>query len=130
MRHNLDRNSSGSVPSVISSLNTHRCSASTSLNGLIELLARDIREYGPVAERKNGSAHEAMTGWKQQLPVPFQRAHDVESIFASLLQGIGLPHDAAARHQFDFCFVGRRDYIPGASPSPQARVGRSLDERQ
>src|SRR6516164_8132264 len=33
--------------------------------GLIELLARDIREYDPEAERKNGSAHEAMTGRKQ-----------------------------------------------------------------
>ena len=33
--------------------------------GLIELLARDIREYDPEAVRKNGSALEAMTGRKQ-----------------------------------------------------------------
>ena len=77
--------------------------------GLIELLARDIREYGPEAERKDGSAHEAVTGRKQQLPIPLQRAHDLERILASLLQGIALPHDAATRQQFDFCLVGRHD---------------------
>ncbi len=77
--------------------------------GLVELLARDIGEYGPEAERKNGSAHEAMTGWKQQLPIPLQRAHDLERIFARLLQRTALPHDAATRQQFDFCLVGRRD---------------------
>ena len=32
--------------------------------GLIELLARDIGEYRPEAERKNGSPFEAMTGLK------------------------------------------------------------------
>src|SRR5689334_22924018 len=79
--------------------------------GLIELLARDVREYGPKAERNNGPAHEAMTGRKQQLPIPLQRAHDVERIFASLLQGIALPHGAATREQFDFCLVGRRDCL-------------------
>ena len=77
--------------------------------GLVELPARDIREYGPEAERNDGFAHEAVTGWKQQLPVPFQRAHDIERILARLLQGIALPHDAATRQQFDFCLVGRHD---------------------
>src|SRR6516162_1174762 len=77
--------------------------------GLIELLARDIGEYRPEAERKNGSALEAMTGWKQQLPISLQRAHDLERIFASLLQRTALPHGAMTRQQFDFCFVGR-DY--------------------
>src|SRR6516225_11784740 len=76
--------------------------------GLIELLARDIGEYRPEAERKNGSALEALTGWKQQLPISLQRAHDLERIFASLLQRTALPHGGAmTRQQFDFCFVGR-----------------------
>ena len=66
MRHNLERNSSGSAPSVISSLNTHRCSAHLLEIGLVELPARDIREYGPEAERKDGFAHEAVTGRKRQ----------------------------------------------------------------
>src|SRR5262252_9886591 len=74
--------------------------------GLIELLARDIREYGPEAEWKSGSALEVMTGWKQELPIPLHRAHDVESILASLLQGAALPHNAATRQQFDFYLVG------------------------
>ena len=74
--------------------------------GLVELPARDVREYGPETERNDGFAHEAMTGWKQQLPVPFQRAHDIERIFARLLQGIAFPHDAAARQQFDLALVG------------------------
>src|SRR5262249_35765430 len=38
--------------------------------GLIELLARDIREYGPEAERKSESALGAMTRWKPHLPIP------------------------------------------------------------
>src|SRR5215469_17108377 len=77
--------------------------------GLIELIARDIGEYRPEAERKNGSPPEAMTGWKTQLPVSLQRAHDPERIFASLLQRTALPHGATTRQQFYFCFVGR-DY--------------------
>jgi len=32
--------------------------------GLVELLARDIGEYRPEAERKNGSPLEAMIGLK------------------------------------------------------------------
>src|SRR5689334_20870347 len=52
-----------------------------------------------------------MTGRKQQLPIPLQRAHDVERIFASLLQGIAFPHGAATREQFNFCLVGRRDCL-------------------
>jgi len=77
--------------------------------GLIELLARDIGEYRPEAERKNGSALEAMTGWKQQLPISLQRSHDLKRIFASLLQRTAFPNGATTRQQFDFCFVGR-DY--------------------
>ncbi|HEY5809372.1 MAG TPA: hypothetical protein VIT67_15465 [Povalibacter sp.] len=73
---------------------------------LIELPARNIREYGPETERKNGAAHEAMTCREQQLPIPFHGAQDLERILASLLQGIGLPHDTAARQQFDAGFVG------------------------
>ena len=77
--------------------------------GLIELLARDIREYGPEAERKNGSALEAMTCRKKQLPVQLHRPHDLERVLASLLQGAALANDAATRQQFDFYLVGRHD---------------------
>ena len=52
-----------------------------------------------------------MTGRKQQLPIPLQRAHDVERILAGLLQGIALPHGPATRQQFDRCLVGRRDCL-------------------
>src|SRR5690242_18970012 len=79
--------------------------------GLIELLARDIREYGPEAERKNGPACKAMTGWKQQSPIPLQRAHNIERILSSLFQWIALPHGAATRQQRDLYLVGRRDRL-------------------
>src|SRR5262245_30880185 len=79
--------------------------------GLIELLASDIGEYCSEAKRKNGSAHEAMTGRKQQLPIPLQRAHDIERILAGLLQRIAHPHGAMTRQQFDFCFVGRYERL-------------------
>ncbi len=79
--------------------------------GLIELLARDVREYGSITERNNGSTHEAMTGRKQQLTVLFQCAHDIERILAGLLQGIAHPHGAAVRQQLDVCLVGRQDCL-------------------
>src|SRR5262245_43839193 len=78
---------------------------------LIELLARDIGEYGSVSERKNGLAREAMPLGKQQLPIAPQRAHDLERILASLLQRVALPHGAAGRQQVDFGLVGGRDRI-------------------
>jgi hypothetical protein len=46
---------------------------------------------------------------RQGLVRDVQRAHDLERILASLLQGTSLPHDAATRQQFDFCLVGRHD---------------------
>src|SRR5262249_37158830 len=79
--------------------------------GLIELLARDIGEYRPKAERKNGSALEAMIGRKQQLPIALQRAYDLERIFARLLQRTARPYGAMTRPQFVFCFVGRDDRL-------------------
>src|SRR6185312_8940594 len=77
--------------------------------GLIDLPARDIGEDGPEAERNDGPAHEAVTGRKQQLPIPLQRAYDIERVLSSLLKGIALPHVAATRQQFDLYLVGR-DY--------------------
>ena len=106
MRHNLERNSSGRALRHFILEHTQVLGEHLLEIGLVELLARDVGEYGPEAERNNGFAHEAMTGRKQQLPIPFQRAHDIERIFARLLQGIALPHDAARRQQFDVALVG------------------------
>jgi hypothetical protein len=53
MRHNLERNSSGSAPSVISSLNTHRFPANTSLRSVWSNCLRVI--FVNTAPKPNGT---------------------------------------------------------------------------
>ncbi|MEY9470080.1 hypothetical protein ABH992_002479 [Bradyrhizobium yuanmingense] len=79
--------------------------------GLIELLAGNVSEHGPEAERNDGPAREAMSRRKQQLPVALQRTHDLECIFASLLQRIAFPHHTTTCQQLDLRLVGRHDRL-------------------